>query len=43
MQAAGLEVKHNGDERERILIKLPKNAERPRPTFTEEELETLRD
>jgi hypothetical protein len=41
MQAAGLEVKHNGDERERILIKLPKNADRPRPTFTPDELEHL--
>jgi hypothetical protein len=42
MQAAGLEVEHNGDERERILIKLPKNAERPRPIFADEELEALR-
>jgi hypothetical protein len=39
LQAAGLEVEHNGDDRTRILIKLPKDAKRPRPTYTLEELE----
>jgi uncharacterized protein YyaL (SSP411 family) len=38
-KAAGLEVEHNGDANTRILIRLPKDAKRPRPSWTNEELE----
>ena len=38
LRANGLQVEHDGDERHRILMRLPKNAHRPRPTFTAAEV-----